>query len=98
MRLAGRNRRGSCLNGNGKWTYGRTDGGTDSRIEMRKKGKKKNKKKINKPVHSGLNLYEIDAFILYKKPISHEQRSERSEQASERVSAVERASEWPSNQ
>ena len=59
-------------------------------------------------MHSGLKLYEIDAFISYKKPLSHERGSERSERASEcsggrerseqsgaseRVSAAEGASE-----
>ena len=36
-------------------------------------------------LHSGLKLYEIDAFISYKKPLSHERGSERSERASERA-------------
>ena len=39
------------------------------------------KKKKNK--HSGLKLYAGDAFISYKKPLSHKQGSERSERASE---------------
>ena len=43
--------------------------------------------------HSGLKLYEIDAFISYKKPLSPERGSEWSERESERVSAAEGASE-----
>ena len=46
-----------------------------------------------KVTHSGLKLYAGDAFISYKKPLSHEQGSERSERARERVSAAEGASE-----
>ena len=42
---------------------------------------------------SGSNLYEIDMFISYKKPLFHERRSEQSEWASKRVSAAECASE-----
>ena len=45
------------------------------------------------PLHSGLKLYVIDAFISYKKPLSQERGSERSERASEWVSAAEGASE-----
>ena len=43
----------------------------------------------------GLKLYdyEIVAFISYKKLLSHERGSERSERASERVSAAEGASD-----
>ena len=37
--------------------------------------------------HSGLKLYAGDAFISYKKPLPHKQRSQRRERASERVSA-----------
>ena len=43
-------------------------------------------------MHSGLNLYAGDAFISYKKLLSHERGSERSKRASERVSVAERAS------
>ena len=49
-------------------------------------------------MHSGLNLYVIDAFISYKKPLSNEQGSEQSEQASERVSATESASKASSQE
>ena len=45
------------------------------------------------PLHSGLKLYVIDAFISYKKPLSHERGSEQSERASKRMSAVEGVSE-----
>ena len=32
-------------------------------------------------MHSGLDLYAGDAFFSYKKPLSHERGSERSERA-----------------